>query len=61
MVEESPSLDCVVSDDHRIITTLAYSAVCLLLGNGQDREKQTVKSWHPIIACFLQKRFLDQG
>lgn len=39
MLEESPSLGCVVSGDHRIITTLAYSAVCPLLRNGQVREQ----------------------
>lgn len=41
MVEESPSLGCVVSGDHRIITTLAYPAVCSLLRNGQEGEKGT--------------------
>lgn len=41
MAEESPSLGCVVSGDHRIITTLAYPAVCSLLRNGQEGEKGT--------------------
>lgn len=52
MVEESPSLGCVVSGDHRIITTLAYSAVCPLLGEWprqREANSQKLASYHSLL------------
>lgn len=49
-----PSLGCVVSGGHRIITTLAYSAVCPLPQEwSRQREGNRAKSQHPVIHGLL--------